>query len=285
MTNERPDQSPITSPRSERVRRIAALAGRSARRKQERFRVEGPQAVRSLLGEQPGGALDLYLTGRADAEHPELASLATDARVTVHRVDDAVLRAMVREGEGSLVTPQGAIAVARLPQEDPAAARSAIAALPGEGPLTAAVLHEVRDPGNVGTLIRTADAAGADLVILTRTSADPYSPKAVRASVGSLFHLPVVTGAEIADVLDSLAQAGITAAATSGYAELDLFQAELPARIGWLLGNEAHGLDQATLDAAPLAVRIPLAGRAESLNVHTAATVCLFETLRRRGRG
>ncbi|WP_338128762.1 RNA methyltransferase [Brachybacterium muris] len=285
MTNERPDQSPITSPRSERVRRIAALAGRSARRKQERFRVEGPQAVRSLLGEQPGGALDLYLTGRADAEHPELASLATDARVTVHRVDDAVLRAMVREGEGSLVTPQGAIAVARLPQEDPAAARSAIAALHGEGPVTAAVLHEVRDPGNVGTLIRTADAAGADLVILTRTSADPYSPKAVRASVGSLFHLPVVTGAEIADVLDSLAQAGITAAATSGYAELDLFQAELPARIGWLLGNEAHGLDQATLDAAPLAVRIPLAGRAESLNVHTAATVCLFETLRRRGRG
>lgn len=285
MTNERPDQSPITSPRSERVRRIAALAGRSARRKQERFRVEGPQAVRSLLSAQPGGALDLYLTGRADAEHPELASLATDARVTVHRVDDAVLRAMVREGEGSLVTPQGAIAVARLPQEDPAAARSAIAALHGEGPVTAAVLHEVRDPGNVGTLIRTADAAGADLVILTRTSADPYSPKAVRASVGSLFHLPVVTGAEIDDVLDSLAQADITAAATSGYAELDLFQAELPARIGWLLGNEAHGLDQATLDAAPLAVRIPLAGRAESLNVHTAATVCLFETLRRRGRG
>lgn len=285
MTDERPDQSPITSPRSVRVRRIAALAGRSARRKQERFRVEGPQAVRSLLGEQPGSALDLYLTERTDAEHPELASLATDARVTVHRVDDAVLRAMVREGEGSLVTPQGAIAVARLPQEDPAAARSAIAALHGEGPVTAAVLHEVRDPGNVGTLIRTADAAGADLVILTRTSADPYSPKAVRASVGSLFHLPVVTGAEIADVLDSLAQAGITAAATSGYAELDLFQAELPARIGWLLGNEAHGLDQATLDAAPLAVRIPLAGRAESLNVHTAATVCLFETLRRRGRG
>ncbi|MCT1997849.1 RNA methyltransferase [Brachybacterium muris] len=192
---------------------------------------------------------------------------------------------MVREGEGSLVTPQGAIAVARLPQEDPAAARSAIAALHGEGPLAVAVLHEVRDPGNVGTLIRTADAAGADLVILTRTSADPYSPKAVRASVGSLFHLPVVTGAEIDDVLASLAQAGITAAATSGYAELDLFQAELPARIGWLLGNEAHGLDQATLDAAPLAVRIPLAGRAESLNVHTAATVCLFETLRRRGRG
>lgn len=284
MTNERPDQSPITSPRSERVRRIAALAGRSARRKQERFRVEGPQAVRSLLAERPQATLDLYLTERADANHPELTSLAAEARVPVHLVDDAVLRAMVREGEGSLVTPQGAIAVGRLPREDPAAARSAIGALPADGPVTVAVLHEVRDPGNVGTLIRTADAAGADLVILTRTSADPYAPKAVRASVGSLFHLPVITGAEIDDVLDALAAAGITAAATSGYADLDLFEAELPGRLAWLLGNEAHGLDVATLQAAPLAVRIPLAGRAESLNVHTAATVCLFETLRRRGR-
>lgn len=285
MTNERPDQSTITSPRSERVRRIAALAGRSARRKQERFRVEGPQAVRSLLSEQPGTATDIYLTERADVDHPELAALAADAHVPVHMVDDAVLRAMVREGEGSLVTPQGVIAVGLLPREDSAAARTAIEALPADEPVTVAVLHEVRDPGNVGTLIRTADAAGADLVVLTRTSADPYSPKAVRASVGSIFHLPVVTGAEIDEVLDALSAAGITAAATSGHAELDLFASELPARIAWLLGNEAHGLDSTTLEAAPLAVRIPLAGRAESLNVHTAATVCLFETLRRRSRG
>lgn len=285
MTNERPDQSTITSPRSERVRRIAALAGRSARRKQERFRVEGPQAVRSLLSEQPGTATDLYLTERADVDHPELAALAADAHVPVHMVDDAVLRAMVREGEGSLVTPQGVIAVGLLPREDDTAARTAIEALPADEPVTVAVLHEVRDPGNVGTLIRTADAAGADLVVLTRTSADPYSPKAVRASVGSIFHLPVVTGAEIDEVLDALSAAGITAAATSGHAELDLFASELPARIAWLLGNEAHGLDSTTLEAAPLAVRIPLAGRAESLNVHTAATVCLFETLRRRSRG
>lgn len=285
MTNERPDQSTITSPRSERVRRIAALAGRSARRKQERFRVEGPQAVRSLLSEQPGTATDIYLTERADVDHPELAALAADAHVPVHMVDDAVLRAMVREGEGSLVTPQGVIAVGLLPREDDTAARTAIEALPADEPVTVAVLHEVRDPGNVGTLIRTADAAGADLVVLTRTSADPYSPKAVRASVGSIFHLPVVTGAEIDEVLDALSAAGITAAATSGHAELDLFASELPARIAWLLGNEAHGLDSTTLEAAPLAVRIPLAGRAESLNVHTAATVCLFETLRRRSRG
>lgn len=285
---ERPDQSPITSPRSERVRKVAALTGRSARRKQGRFRAEGPQAVRSLLAHRPELALEVFSTSRARIDHPELAQLAAAAGVPVREVDEPVLRAMVREsgadvGTGALVTPQGVLALGALPAEAPADAAAALSALPTGSPATVVVLHEVRDPGNVGTLLRTADAAGADLVLLTRTSADPFSPKAVRAAAGSLFHLPVVTGAEIADVLERLAAADITAAATSGRAETDVFTAALPARIAWILGNEAHGLDERTLDAAPLAVRIPLAGHAESLNVHTAATVCLFETLRRRG--
>ncbi|MGO2021457.1 MAG: TrmH family RNA methyltransferase [Brachybacterium tyrofermentans] len=305
---ERPDQSPITSPRSERVRKVAALAGRSARRKQQMFRVEGPQSIRSLLAHRADLAREVFTTARADGAHPELTDLAREAGITVHEVEDQIIRAMVREDaagktsdgataarttaaganpesgqpSGTLMSPQGVLALGRLPAEDPSAAVSAIAALPSGQPLTMVVLHEVRDPGNVGTLIRTADAAGADLVILTRTCADPYAPKAVRASVGSLFHLPVVTGAEIDEVLEALRSAQITAAATSGYAQAELFTAELPSRIAWILGNEAHGLDQRTLEAAPLAVRIPLAGHAESLNVHTAATVCLFETLRRR---
>lgn len=295
MNPERPEQSPITSPRSERARRIAALSGRSARRKQGLFRVEGPQAVRSLLDHRPELALELFLTARAAEDHPELARLAAQAGVPAREVDEVIIRAMTREPGGEdqdrpgsaaegAVSPQGAITVARLPEESAGAASAAVAALPAEGPLTAVVLHEVRDPGNVGTLLRTADAAGADLVLLTRTSADPYSPKAVRAAVGSTFHLPVIAGAEAPVLLDALAGRGITAAATSGYASTDLFQAELPERIAWILGNEARGLDEATLAAAPLAVRIPLAGHAESLNVHTAATVCLFETLRRRPR-
>ena len=295
--NERPDQSPITSPRSERVRKVAALAGRSARRKQQMFRVEGPQSIRSLLAHRADLAREVFTTARADAAHPELADLAREAGITVHEVEDQIIRAMVREdatgpspdgaqpdgaASGTLTSPQGVLALGHLPAEDPSAAVAAIAALPQQQPVTVVVLHEVRDPGNVGTLIRTADAAGADLVVLTRTCADPYAPKAVRASVGSLFHLPVVTGAEIDDVLEALHGAQVTAAATSGYAEAELFTAELPSRIAWILGNEAHGLDEHTLEAAPLAVRIPLAGHAESLNVHTAATVCLFETLRRR---
>ena len=113
----------------------------------------------------------------------------------------------------------------------------------------------------------------------------PYSPKAVRASVGGLFHLPVLTGAESGPLLEALAARGITAAATSGHADSELFDVDLPERLAWILGNEARGLDAHTLAAAPLTVRIPLAGHAESLNVHTAATVCLFETLRRRRAG
>lgn len=312
--SERPDQSPITSPRSERVRKVAALAGRSARRKQSRFRIEGPQAVRSLLAHRPDLARSVFVTERAAADHPELTDLAHEAGVPLHTVDDRIVRAMVREvsapeadgtarsagpadaserpggddrraGAGLLTSPQGVVAVGTLPAADPAAALHAVQELPADGALTVVVLHEVRDPGNVGTLIRTADAAGADLVLLTRTSADPFAPKAVRAAVGSLFHLPVITGAEIDELLPALAARGITAAATSGYAEAELFTVDLPERLAWILGNEAHGLDDATLAAAPLAVRIPLAGRAESLNVHTAATVCLFETLRRRRAG
>ena len=303
---ERPDQSPITSPRSERVRKVAALTGRSARRKQGRFRVEGPQAVRSLLAHRPELALEVHLTERAADAHAELERLAREAGVPARLVDEQILRAMVRESgpadatadvasapaaagtggaPGALVSPQGVVAVGTLPAEDPDSATAALEALPDDGPLTVVVLHEVRDPGNVGTLIRTADAAGADLVLLTRTSADPYSPKAVLASVGGLFHLPVLTGAEGGPLLEALAARGITAAATSGYADSELFDVDLPERIAWILGNEAHGLDEATLAAAPLTVRIPLAGHAESLNVHTAATVCLFETLRRRRAG
>ena len=285
--NERPDQTPITSPRSERVRRIAALAGRSARRRTGWIRVEGPQAVRALLETRPELALEIHLTDRADADHPELAAAARAAGIPVRPTDDTIIRAMVRENadapSAALVSPQGVIALARHPEPQPLDA--VLTAIPDAPPVTLLVLHEVRDPGNVGTLIRTADAAGADAVLLTPTCADPFAPKTVRASVGSVFHLPLVLGAAIDEILPALHERGITTAATSGYAAADLFATALPDRLAWILGNEARGLDQRTLASTDLAIRIPLAGRAESLNVHTAATVCLFETLRQRRAG
>jgi TrmH family RNA methyltransferase len=290
--HERPDGRTITSPSSDRVRKIAALSGRSARRKQGLFRADGPQTVRSLLRRRPDLVRDVYMTHVGDGAHPELVELATDARVHLHEVADDVLRAMTRgengvgtgprdgsvqSGEG-VVTPQGVVAVGRI-EDRPVG--PALDALP-EGPSTVLVLVGVQDPGNVGTLIRSADAAGCDLVLLTAGSADVFAPKTLRASVGSVFHLPVVPGVDPEGLMDLLDSHRLSALATSGHARTDLFDAQLPERAAWLMGNEAHGLPDTLLAAADLSVRIPLAGHAESLNVQAAATVCLFETLRRR---
>jgi TrmH family RNA methyltransferase len=231
---------------------------------------------------------DLYLTPTGDDAHPELRDLATDTGVYVHEVADDVLRAMTRGGNGDghgsgpsgegVVTPQGVVAVGRI-EDRPVG--PALGALP-QGPSTVLVLVGVQDPGNVGTLIRSADAAGCDLVLLTNGSADVFAPKTVRASVGSVFHLPVVPGIDPDGLLDLLHTHHLSALATSGYADDDLFDAPLPERAAWLMGNEAHGLPDTLLSGADLSVRVPLAGRAESLNVQAAATVCLFESLRRR---
>lgn len=279
---ERPDRTPITSPRSDRVRTIAGLAGRSARRRSGIFRVEGPQAVRSLLAERADLARELFLTERGAVEHPELAELAAAAGIPRSVVADEILAAMVPAEEGGMVTPQGALALAAIPG---LGIEPALAGLPAHGPWTVVVLEEVRDPGNVGTLVRTADAAGADLVVLTVGCADPWAPKAARASAGSIFHLPVATGVDGDRTAALLREHGVAVLATSGGAEAELFDAALPTRLAWWFGNEARGLSAERIADSDLAVRIPLAGRAESLNVQAAATVCLFETLRRRGRG
>jgi TrmH family RNA methyltransferase len=139
-----------------------------------------------------------------------------------------------------------------------------------------AALVEPRDPGNVGTILRTADAAGADAVIVCGEAVDVYNGKAVRASAGSLFHLPVVVGIDVSD----LSGTGLTLLATSGQGDTDLDtlidEGGLAAPTVWLFGTEAHGLPDATLKLADRAVRVPIYGRAESLNLAAAAAVCLY---------
>jgi TrmH family RNA methyltransferase len=152
-------------------------------------------------------------------------------------------------------------------------------------PRNVAVLCGVADPGNAGTVIRTADAAGADAVVLTRGSTDPFSGKCVRASAGSLFHLPVVTGVTAALTVTALREAGLTVLATTldGESIEDLGDV-LAGPVAWLFGNEAHGLDQEVVASADRAVRVPIRGRAESLNLAAAAAVCLYATARAQDR-
>ncbi|GAA1935822.1 hypothetical protein GCM10009716_48570 [Streptomyces sodiiphilus] len=180
-------------------------------------------------------------------------------------------------GLSGTVTPQGLVGVCRFldrPLEEILAAR----------PRLVAVLAHVRDPGNAGTVLRCADAAGADAVLLTDASVDLYNPKAVRASAGSLFHLPVAVGVPVEEAVRGLAAAGVRVLAADGAGRRDL-DGELDAgRMGaptaWIFGNEAWGLPEATRELADAVVRVPLHGRAESLNLATAAAVCLYASAR-----
>jgi len=146
------------------------------------------------------------------------------------------------------------------------------------------VLEAVNDPGNAGTVIRTADAAGADAVVLTDGSTDPHGGKCVRATAGSLWHLPVVSGAPLEQAVQALRAAGLTVLATTGAGEHDLDDLQdrdqLSGPTAWLLGSEAAGLSEQALALADRTVRIPLHGAAESLNLATAAAVCLYASAR-----
>ncbi|PHP52228.1 RNA methyltransferase [Actinomyces ruminis] len=150
-----------------------------------------------------------------------------------------------------------------------------------------AVLTETQDPGNAGTIIRAADAAGADAVVLVKGSVDPTNPKVVRATAGSLFHLPVLAGVELDEAVRALQTAGLRLLAADGHGTISLFdaEAELGAPSAWLLGNEARGLAPEALDMADTVVSIPIYGRAESLNVASAAAICLYASARAQDLG
>lgn len=262
--------------RSDRVREARKLLRRPAREKSGRFLAEGPQAVREAVAADPGQVLEVFATPAAAQRWPEIVATAQAAGVSVVTAADAALAAL-----SETVTPQGLVAVCRSVTVDLATAL-------GGNPRLVAVLAEARDPGNAGTVIRCADAAGADAVVLTRGSADPQGGKAVRASAGSVFHLPVSSGAPAPEAVDALHGAGLTVLAADGLADLDLDQAEdaglLSGPVAWMFGNEAWGLPPGVRALADHVVRVPIHGRAESLNLATAAAVCLYAAARAQRR-
>ncbi len=277
---ERPDRGVLTNPRAERVRAVAALAGRSVRERTGRFLVEGPQAVREAVRHAPSSVRAVYLSDEAAARHPEIDGAARDAELAVWSGTPEVLGAMSGDA-------QGVVAVA---EQRTAALHDVLAARPR----LVALLARVRDPGNAGTVIRAADAAGADAVVLSEDSVDAFNPKVVRSTAGSLFHLPVVVGAGLADTVAALRTAGLTVLAADGKGDVDLDEMldaagrtsgrldvpDLARPTAWLFGNEAWGLPDDDLALADATVRVPIRGAAESLNLATAAAVCLYASAR-----
>ena len=138
------------------------------------------------------------------------------------------------------------------------------------------ILTNVRDPGNAGTVIRGADAAGADAVLLSDSSVDIYNPKVVRSTVGSLFHLPIVTGVPIPELLERVRGSGLALLAADGAGRSVLGETDLARPHAWVMGNEAWGLGSDVLQACDDVVRVPIYGKAESLNLAMAATVFLY---------
>ena len=259
----------IDNPRSPRVRAVAKLAKRDARSETGLFLLEGPQAVTEALAFRPELLVELFATPTALERYADLARAADDAGLDVEFVTEAVIEAMA-----DTVTPQGIVAVCR---QFPASVKDIL----GAEPKLIAILEEVRDPGNAGTIIRAADAAGADAVILTGRSVDLYNPKVVRATTGSIFHLPVAMAPDLATVLDKLRGVGLTVLAADIKGE-DLLEARRDGTLGkptaWLFGNEARGLTDEHLALADRAITVPVYGHAESMNLATAASVCLYES-------
>lgn len=252
----------LTSARNPKVVAAVRLKKRAFREEERRFLVEGTQAVAEALAED-GRLLSLFV--HDDLE--PLAARAADAGVMVDRVTDGVMERLT-----STVTPQGVVGIA--PFVD--------VPLDSVGPPGAVViLHEVRDPGNAGTILRSADAAGAAGVVFAGSSVDAYNPKCVRASAGSIFHVPLVRGVATGDATATLRARGFAVVAMDVHGDEDLFEAELPSSPAFVFGNEAHGLPPEILEGADHRVRVPHVGRAESLNLAAAATVCLFEWVRR----
>jgi RNA methyltransferase, TrmH family len=265
-----PTQPGAAGVRSPRVKAARLLAKRSFRERDQLFLAEGPQAVREALADS-GVLTELFVTSQGRSRHPELAALAAGRGVPVHEVSGEVMAELAQT-----ITPQGLLGVCRFVDQS-------MAQLIGTAPRLVVVLANVRDPGNAGTVLRTADAAGAGGVVFAAASVDPYNSKCVRASAGSLFHLPVVAGHDLAAALDALRSAGLQVLAADGSATSVLEATggpDLARPTAWLLGNEAWGLPDSLLELADDVVAVPIYGRAESLNLAAAAAVCLYASAR-----
>jgi TrmH family RNA methyltransferase len=264
----------ISSAANPLVKRVRLLAGRKHRRRESAFVVQGIQPVWQAV--EAGADLDTLIVAPGLLRHPgALAMVAAQeaAGVRVARLSDELFgRVADRDG------PSGLAAIVSSARLAPV-----LADLPAGQDAVFAALHGAGNPGNVGTIIRTVSAIGGAGVILIGPSADPFDPVAVKASMGALFTVPVVSVGAAAEFLDWAAAGSVTVAATSAHGSESCWQADLRPPVAILLGSEGSGLPADLLAAAGLRVAIPMTGTAESLNLAVAAGILLYEVRRRTG--
>jgi TrmH family RNA methyltransferase len=276
-----PAERPLSA-KSGRVKTARRLARRNSRAEERLFLAEGAKALTEAL-HHPGGVAEVFATAEASTQYAALRKAVEDAGIPWHLAGEEAIVSL-----SGAVTPQGIVAVCQFldvdldtvlhpPRDEERSPEPAV--IP-----PVVICADVRDPGNAGTVIRTADASGARGVVLAGHSVDPYNDKTVRATVGSLWHLPLALADDPADVVRRARDAGFLVLAADGAGETDLFEAEdsglLEQPVAWLFGNEAWGLPDDLAALADHRVSIPILGRAESLNLSTAAAICLYASAR-----
>jgi RNA methyltransferase, TrmH family len=236
------------------------------RRRTARFLAEGPNLVEAALRRDL--VIEVFVT---EAALSRFGTMLGDA--TIHVVTDRAAKAL-----SDTVTPVGLVAVCEVPS-------TSLDDVLADGPRLIAVAAEISEPGNAGTLIRIADAMGADAVVLAGHSVDPYNGKCLRASAGSIFAIPVVSETDAGHAVSALADAGLHVLATTVDGETSLDDADLSGPIAWLFGPESRGLPAELASMASQRIRIPMHGGAESLNVAAAAAICLYQSAKAHRAG
>lgn len=260
----------ITSHSNTKIRKAFDIKRGKSRVKHTSFLIEGPHLIEMALNaDTPLSEVFFTEAFSRKKEGQRILSELSMHSNNIYEVTDQVFHKLT-ETE----TPQGIIAVA-------AYRPLSLNGLPlNENPLLI-VSDGIQDPGNLGTIIRTADAVGADAVIILSGTCDVYMSKTIRATAGSIFNLPVVNAASD-DFLDWLHSHNIKLAVTATDAQKTVFDAELQKPVAFVFGNEAHGVREAVKKAADMVLSVPILGKAESLNVATSAAVCLYEAVRQR---
>ncbi|MBP1587038.1 MAG: RNA methyltransferase [Clostridia bacterium] len=257
----------ITSPQNEQVKLIKGLSRRKNRDEAGLFAVEGLRGA--LEGIKSGAEPKQLAVSESFFRSPDMGMLSGLLGDFSGRIDvfgDRLFATMC-----GTETPQGIIGLFAISEP---------AAVSGE---SVVLLENVQDPGNMGTIIRTADAAGFDAIICGRGCVDAFNPKAVRSTVGSIFHVPVVRSDRAsADEALLLKKAGYTLYAAHPRGGRSCFEETFPGKTAIVIGNEANGLSEEMLDACDVCLTIPMPGKAESLNASVAAAILIYEKARKR---
>lgn len=248
------------------VKAAAELKQKKYRQQRGEFLAEGLRTVEEAVAFK--AAQQIFYTATEDERTLQLLEQAAAMQVKLVCVSEAVMKKIA-----DTETPQGIIAVCRMQEQT-------LEQLLASGKLLL-VLDRVGDPGNIGTMLRTADAAGVGGIVLLKGTADIYAPKTVRASMGSLFHVPVLSGVAEQEFIDNAKKAGYQLLVTALDGADNLYQADLKGRLAFVMGNEAGGVSTTLLQQADKRVFIPMRGKAESLNVAMAAGIVMFEAMRR----